>query len=67
MAHSQLKAVLGALNDELDRLADLADGSSPTGSDVASEPPAQEGDPEHHDGNGDRDRHDYHDGPDQHG
>lgn len=26
VAHSQLKAVLGALNDELDRLADLADG-----------------------------------------
>ena len=26
VAHTQLKAVLGALNDELDRLADLADG-----------------------------------------
>ena len=26
VAHSQLKAVLGALNDELDRLADLAQG-----------------------------------------
>jgi hypothetical protein len=26
VAHSQLKAVLGALNDELDRLADLAEG-----------------------------------------
>jgi hypothetical protein len=34
VAHSQLKAVLGALNDELDRLADLAEGpdtgTSPT-------------------------------------
>jgi cell division septum initiation protein DivIVA len=27
VAHTQLKAVLGALNDELDRLADLADGT----------------------------------------
>ena len=26
VAHTQLKAVLGALNDELDRLAELADG-----------------------------------------
>ena len=42
VAHTQLKAVLGALNDELDRLADLADGSSPSPADVASEPPQQE-------------------------
>jgi hypothetical protein len=38
VAHSQLKAVLGALTDELDRLADLADGSAPSPADVASGP-----------------------------
>ena len=31
VAHSQLKAVLGALNDELDRLADLAEGPEAAG------------------------------------
>jgi cell division septum initiation protein DivIVA len=36
VAHTQLKAVLGALNDELDRLADLADGSAPSAADVSS-------------------------------
>ena len=37
VAHTQLKAVLGALNDELDRLADLADGRAEQ---PASEPAA---------------------------
>ncbi len=37
VAHTQLKAVLGALNDELDRLADLADGKVEQ---TGTEPPA---------------------------
>jgi cell division septum initiation protein DivIVA len=40
VAHTQLKAVLGALNDELDRLAELADGNVETAEPVAPEPPA---------------------------
>lgn len=38
VAHTQLKAVLGALTDELDRLAELADGSAPRNTDEAPEP-----------------------------
>ncbi len=43
VAHTQLKAVLGALNDELDRLAELADGrvEQPVAADV-DEPPAKD-------------------------
>ncbi len=40
VAHSQLKAVLGALNDELDRLADLADGRVDGAGSEASVPAA---------------------------
>ena len=40
VAHTQLAAVLGALTDELDRLAELADGTAPSVADVLSEPPA---------------------------
>jgi hypothetical protein len=39
VAHTQLKAVLGALNDELDRLADLAEGHVEQ---PVAEPPAPE-------------------------
>ena len=82
VAHTQLAAVLGALTDELDRLAELADGTSPSVADVLSEPPAderseQEAAEEHdeHDPSGEdaaghdgRDgRPQYHDGPDAHG
>ncbi|HET6966982.1 MAG TPA: hypothetical protein VFI44_01840 [Ornithinibacter sp.] len=74
VAHSQLKAVLGALNDELDRLADLADGSAPTAADVSAEPaPAAsgsgepEGHDEHHDEPHDHRGDENHDGHDHHG
>jgi hypothetical protein len=62
VAHTQLKAVLGALNDELDRLADLADGSSPSPADVASEaaPQEQPSDDDHDHDHGEP----YGDGPD---
>ena len=66
VAHSQLKAVLGALNDELDRLADLAEGpeaaakaagtTGPVAADSA-EVPADADDDEH-----DEDADGYHDG-----
>jgi cell division initiation protein len=42
VAHTQLKAVLGALADELDRLAELADGSAPTTEDVGAAPAPEE-------------------------
>lgn len=42
VAHTQLKAVLGALTDELDRLAELADGSSPSAEDVGAAPAPEE-------------------------
>ena len=73
VAHTQLKAVLGALNDELDRLADLADGSAPTAADAggASSPEEDAG----RDARFDEQRHDepaggdegrgHHDGHDQ--
>jgi cell division septum initiation protein DivIVA len=44
VAHSQLRAVLGALNDELDKLADLAqpDGGPASGAPIeVSEPPPE--------------------------
>ncbi len=69
VAHTQLAAVLGALSDELDRLAELANGTSPSAADVLSEPPADER--SQLDGGGNHDGHDhrdhYHDGPDAHG
>ncbi len=43
VAHTQLKAVLGALNDELDRLAELADGRvEQPASEPADAPPARD-------------------------
>ena len=39
VAHTQLKAVLGALSDELDRLSDLAEGKLDGPGDEASESP----------------------------
>lgn len=39
VAHTQLKAVLGALSDELDRLAELADGSANPTAGASSEQP----------------------------
>ncbi len=72
VAHTQLAAVLGALTDELDRLAELADGTAPSVADVLSEPPAdersqQDGAEEHDDHDPRSDDHDDHDGPDAHG
>lgn len=74
VAHSQLKAVLGALNDELDRLADLADGSAPSAADVGVAPAAPEpaqpdaDEPHRHGGDESHGGHDHrgdenHDGP----
>lgn len=65
VAHSQLKAVLGALNDELDRLADLAEGPEAAAKAGATEPvaadsaedPTEADDDEH-----DEDADGYHDG-----
>ncbi len=62
VAHTQLAAVLGALTDELDRLAELADGTAPSVADVLSEPPVDERSQQ--DG---AEEHDDHDGPDAHG
>jgi hypothetical protein len=64
VAHTQLKAVLGALNDELDRLADLADGSSPSPADVASEPTQPDTSHEQPGGEGLSHEEPYGDGPD---
>lgn len=63
VAHSQLKAVLGALNDELDRLADLADGSAPSAADVGSETSRVEPGPDEHGGH---EGHEGHDEPHDH-
>jgi len=46
VAHTQLRAVLGALNDELDRLAGLADGSAPSSEEVRQAPGGSGGEPE---------------------
>lgn len=69
VAHSQLKAVLGALNDELDRLADLADGSAPSAADVAVGSAAVEPGPDEHaeyGGHGEHGEHGEHDGAHDH-
>ena len=65
VAHSQLKAVLGALNDELDRLADLAEGPEAAAQAGTTEPVAAdsaedltEADDDEHDEDADG----YHDG-----
>ena len=64
VAHSQLKAVLGALNDELDRLADLAQGpdagAAATGAQAAGMTPAADAEEE-------RDGKEEHDGQDHDG
>lgn len=67
VAHTQLKAVFGALNDELDRLAELADGSAPSAADVRASSPGESApdQDERHDGPQDSDTVAYHDGHEQ--
>ena len=73
VAHSQLRAVLGALNDELDKLADLAQagdvaaveasaGASTETPETAAAAPDEPGDGAAADEDGGPDRHDQHEG-----
>jgi len=55
VAHTQLRAVLGALNDELDRLAGLADGIAPSSDEVRDASGGSQEQPEaSHDGHDSR-------------
>jgi hypothetical protein len=73
VAHSQLRAVLGALNDELDKLADLAQagdvaavevaaGASTDGPEAVAAAPHEPGDGAAADEDGGPDGHDQHEG-----